>query len=103
MQTVLHNRSARAGSRASTGCRKLWHDAGSRGVCHGMEAEGAMRPTSGCGCINLSNTKQPFIRLRRYVIIKPKKGGNRIENHMADATAWEELRISNDFIFGKIM
>ena len=53
MQTVLHNRSARAGSRASTGCRKLWHDAGSRGVCHGMEAEGAMRPTSGCGCINL--------------------------------------------------
>ncbi len=79
MQTVLHNRSVRAGSRASTGCRKLWHDAGSRGVCRSMEAEGAMRPASSSGCINLSNTKQPFIRRRRYVIIKPKKGGNRME------------------------
>ena len=79
MQTVLHNRSVRAGSRASTGCRKLWHDAGSRGVCRSMEAEGAMRPASSSGCINLSNTKQPFIRRRGYVIIKPKKGGNRME------------------------
>lgn len=26
-----------------------------------------------------------------------------MENHMANATAWEELQISNDFIFGKIM
>ena len=97
MQTVLHNRSARAGSRASTGCRKLWHDAGSRGVCHGMEAEGAMRPTSGCGCINLSNTKQPFIRLRGYVIIKPKKGGNRMEK------TFEKLQIKDDFMFSIIM
>ena len=26
-----------------------------------------------------------------------------MENHMIDNTAWEELQISNDFIFGKIM
>ena len=26
-----------------------------------------------------------------------------MENHLTDATAWEELQISNDFIFGKIM
>ena len=26
-----------------------------------------------------------------------------MENHMTDNTAWEELQISNDFIFGKVM
>ena len=26
-----------------------------------------------------------------------------MENHMTNATAWEELQISNDFIFGKVM
>lgn len=26
-----------------------------------------------------------------------------MENHINNATAWEELQISNDFIFGKIM
>ncbi|TGY96227.1 Rpn family recombination-promoting nuclease/putative transposase [Petralouisia muris] len=35
--------------------------------------------------------------------MKPKKGGNRRENHNTNATAWEELQISNDFIFGKVM
>lgn len=44
-----------------------------------------------------------FIRLYGYVIIKPKKGGNGMENHNTNTTAWEELQISNDFIFGKIM
>lgn len=34
-----------------------------------MEAGGAMRPAFGCGCINLSNTKQTFIRLSECVII----------------------------------
>ena len=26
-----------------------------------------------------------------------------MENHMTNATVWEELQISNDFIFGKVM
>ncbi len=38
-----------------------------------------------------------------YVIIKPRKGRDGMENHVTDTPAWEELQISNDFIFGKIM
>lgn len=47
--------------------------------------------------------KQLFIHLSEHVIIKTKKGGPKMQDQTITATAWEELPISNDFIFGKVM
>ena len=50
-----------------------------------------MRPAP--GCINLSNTKQSFIQLGGYVIMKPKKGA------IIDATVLEKLQLKRCFLF----